>query len=182
MRLREHLLYGKDKQFSNWFHQHCIWVRNNAQLASRSFHNRDLAKIIDQAKATQLDEVIINYVSVTFILYLIFTVAEDKGDDYLTKRLTSMASIINSIFGPAVLSLYEVSVNDISTRHVSPESSVAHLLVDPLAVPLSRESQALETVFEFLSKSVEEYYLPVLEEAYSHNLSIPYNVLRGFGH
>lgn len=182
MGLRERILYGKDKEFGDWFHQQCIWIRNNALVATKNFRNRQIAEQIDARNAPQIDEVIGNYTSAVFILYLFFAISADKGEDYLSKRLTPIASVISTVFGPYTLSLYEAGLKYVSEKGVGPESALAHLLVDPLETPLHLESIALETAFDFLYESIDEYYIPALQESYKHNPSALQSVLQAFGH
>lgn len=182
MGLRDLVLYGKDQQFGKWFRQQCIWIKNNALVATKSFRNRHVVEQIDARNAAQIDEVIGNYISAVFILYLVFVISADKGEDYLSKRLTPIAGIISTEFGPHTLSLYEAGIKHISERGVGPESSVAHLLVDPLEVPLNYEATSLEIAFDFFHESFEEYYVPALQEAYAHNSTALKSVLEAFGH
>lgn len=182
MGLRERILYGNDKEFGSWFHQQCTWIKNNALVATKSFRNRHVVEQIDVRNAAQIDELIGNYISAVFILYLVFIISADKGEDYLLKRLTPIAGIISTVFGSHTLSLYEAGMKHISERGVGPESSVAHLLVDPLEIPLNHESRSLEVAFDFFHESFEEYYAPALQNAYAHNSTALKSVLEAFGH
>lgn len=181
MGLRERILYGKDQQFGKWFHQQCIFVRNNADVAAKRFKNQKLAARIDGRNAQQLDDLIGNYVSALFILYLFFVISEDKGEDYLVKHLTPMASVISTVFGPHVLGLYQGGIEYVSANGVAPESAIAHLMVDSLQIPLNQERDALESAFQFFEECLKELYVPVLEEAYAHNPNALRATLGAFG-
>lgn len=181
MGLRERILYGKDQQFCEWFHQQCIFVRNNADVAARRFKNRKLAAVIDSRNVQQLDDLIGNYMSALFILYLFFIISEDKGEDYLAKHLTPMASVISTVFGPHVLGLYQGGIEYVSAHGIAPESAITHLMVDRLQVPLNQERDALEHTYQFFEESLKELYVPVLEETYAHNPNALRVTLEAFG-
>lgn len=181
MGLRERILHGKDQQFGEWFHQQCIFIRNNAEVGAKGFKNRKLAAVIDSRNAQQLDDLIGNYVNALFILYLFFVISEDKGEDYLAKHLTPMASVIGTTFGTHTLGLYQGGIEYISAHGVAPESAITHLMVDGLHVPLNQERDALENAFQFFEESLKELYVPVLEETYAHNSDALRATLEAFG-
>ena len=182
MKLRERILYGKNKDFGNWFHQQCVYVRNNADGARKRFINNDVAVRIDEDNAQDLNDRIGIYIQALFVAYLVFSIASDKGDDFLVKHLKPLASVIHTVLGPATFDLYQQVVGHVSNNKVNPESAVAHALIDPLALPLDQESNALEQVYGFFEEVVDDRYIPVLEEAYSQNQEALRSMLSTFGH
>lgn len=119
--------------------------------------------------------------SALFILYLFFIISEDKGEDYLAKHLTPMASVISTVFGPHVLGLYQGGIEYVSAHGIAPESAITHLMVDRLQVPLNQERDALEHTYQFFEESLKELYVPVLEETYAHNPNALRVTLEAFG-
>jgi hypothetical protein len=182
MGLRDLVLYGRDKEFGIWFHQQCVYAQNNATVASNRFKNNKLVTGIDGRNARRLNELIGNYVSALFVTYLVFAISEDQGEDYLVKHLTPIAAVVRTVFGPHTLELYKQVIDYVSSRRVTPESAVTHLLVDPLEVPLGHESAVLENAFDFFEQSLKENWIPTLEETYSHNPDALRKLLETFGH
>lgn len=182
MGLRERILYGKDQDFGKWFHQECLFIQNNADVAKRQFVERGYADVIDLRNSETLNLYISNYASALFILYLLFVISADKGDEFVAKRFTPIVAVVRTVFGSGVLEIYQSGMKYISTQRVVPESAITHLLVDPLEVPLGQEASSLESAFNFLEGVLDELYIPVLRDTFAHNQNALEETLETFGH
>lgn len=182
MGLRELALYGRDKKFGAWLHQQCIYVRNNAEVATKHFQLQKLASTIDPRHTEALNDVVGSRVQALFVTYLILAAVADRGEEYLGKRSRSIEAIIRTVLGPATYDVYAQCTNHVVTSGVNPESAIAHLLVDPLEVPLGDERDALENTFNFFEYSIDEYYAPALKETFAHNRATLNDMLETFGH
>lgn len=177
MGLRERLLYGKDKAFGEWFHQQCIYVRNNAEVARKRSIKQSLASYIGINQ-----DVIGPSLQALFVTYLVLSIASDKGEDYLGKRLTSISTITQTVLGPSTADIYAHIMQEIPVQQTTPESILTHALVDNLKLPLSHERQAQELVFNFLDEALTELYIPCLYETFSHNPKMVQDLLSEMGH